>query len=104
MYGHIAQRWASRVSPTGQEITHIVQGPRGVNQMEVKLREQFMPEHLAWGGAPHGFKVLLSPIFKATAVRTDLHSLVPHPTMPFEKCRHYGVALFFPRAPIQLAA
>ena len=63
-----------------------------------------MPTCLAWRGTPHVFKVLRSPVFKATVVRTDLHSLVPRPTMPLETCRHYGVALFFPRAPIQLAA
>ena len=39
MYGHIAQRRVSRVSPTGQEITHGVHGPRAVTHMEVKLRQ-----------------------------------------------------------------
>ena len=83
MYGHITPRRVSRVSPTGQEITHSVHGPRGVNHMEVEFREELMPTCLAWRGTPHGFKVPRSPIFKATVVRTDLHSLVPHPTMPF---------------------
>ena len=72
--------------------------------MEVEFREQFMPTCLAWRRTPHGFEVLRSPIFKATVVRTDLHALVPHPTMPFLKRGHYGVAFFLPRAPIQLAA
>ena len=93
-----------RLGPTRQEITHGVHGPRGVNRMEVKFREQLMPTCLAWTVTPHGFKVLRSPLFKATVVRTDLHSLVSDPTMSFEKYRHYGVALFFPLAPIQLAA
>ena len=49
MYGHITQRRASRVSPTGQEITHGVHWPRSVNHMEVEFREQFMPTRLsAW--------------------------------------------------------
>ena len=104
MYGHIAQRQVSRVSPTGQEITHGLNGPRGVNHMEVKFQEKLMPTRLAWRGTPHGFEVLRSPIFKATVVRTDLHSLALNPTMPLEKCRHYGVVLLFPQAPIQLAA
>ena len=63
-----------------------------------------MPTRLAWGGTPRGFKVLRSPFFKATVVRTDLQSLYPHSTMSFEKCRHYGVAFLFLRGPIQLAA
>ena len=104
MYGHIAKRRVSRVRPTGQEITHGVNRPGGVNHMEVNFREQLMPTCLAWTGTSHHFKVFRSPIFKQTVVRTDIHSLVPHPTMPFEKCRHYGVALFFPRAPIHLTA
>ena len=37
MYGHIAQRRVSRVSQTGQEVTHGVHGPWGVNHMEGKL-------------------------------------------------------------------
>ena len=72
--------------------------------MEVKLREQFMPMCLARRGTPDGLEALCSRIFKATVVGTDLHSLVLHPTSLLEKCRHYGVALFFPRAPIQLPA
>ena len=104
MYGHIIQCWVSRVRPTGQEIIHGVRGPRGVNHMGVQFREQIMPTHAAWGGTPHGFEVLWSPISKATVVCMDLHSLVPHPTMPLEKCRDYGVAFFFLLAPIQSAA
>ena len=69
--------------------------------MEVEFREQLMPTCLARRGTPHDFEVLRSPIFEATVVCTDLHSLVPYPTMPFEKCRHYGVAFFLARAPIQ---
>ena len=83
MYGHITERRVSRVSPTGHEITHGVHWPRSVNHMEVEFREQLMPTCFAWRGTPHGFEVLRSPIFKATVVRTDLHALVPHPTMPF---------------------
>ena len=104
MYGHITQRRSSRVSPTGQEITHGVHWPRSVNDMEVEFGEQLMPTCLALRGTLHNFEILWSPIFKATAVRTDLHALVPHPTMPFQKRRHYGGAFFLPRAPIQLAA
>ena len=104
MYGHIAQRRVSRVSPTGQEITQAVHGPRGVDYMEIKLREQLMPARLTWRGTPRGFQVLNIPIFKATVVCTDVQLLVPHPTMPLEKCRHYGAAFFFPWAPIQLGA
>ena len=51
--------------------------------MEVEFSEQLMPTRLAWRGTPNGFEVVCSPIFKATVVRTDLHPLVPHPTMPF---------------------
>ena len=72
--------------------------------MEVNFREEFMPACLAWRGTPYGFKVLRSPVFRATMVRADLHSLVPHPTMPLEECCHYGVALSFSRALIQFAA
>ena len=88
----------------GHEITHGVHGRWGVYHMEVKFRKQFMPTCLASRRTPRIFKVLRSPIFKATVVSTDLHSLVLHPTMPFGKCRHYAIALFFPRAPIELAA
>ena len=66
MYGHIAQRRVSRVSPKGQEITQGVQGPRSVNHIQVKLREQLMPRRLAWRGSPNGCEVLYSRIFKAT--------------------------------------
>ena len=104
MYGHITLRQVSRVVPTRQGITHRGSGPRGVNHMEVKFRERLMPTRLALRGPPHSFKVLRSPIFKATVVRTDLHSLVHHPAMPLEKCRHYVVALLFAWAPPQLAA
>ena len=104
MYGHITQRRVSRISPTGQKITHGIHKPWGVNDMEVKFPEQFMPRRLRWRGTPHGFTVLRSPIFKATVLRTDLHSLVRHPTMPLEKRRHCGVAFFFLWAPIKLAA
>ena len=104
MYELITQRRVSRVSPTGQEITHGVQGPRSVDNMEVELREQLMPTCLAWRWTRRGFAVLRSPIFNATVVRTDLQAPVPHPTMPFEKRRHYGVAFFLSRAPIQLTA
>ena len=63
MYGHITQRWVSRVSPTGQEITHGVHGPRSVNHMGVKFREQLMPTCLARRGTPHCYEVLRSPSF-----------------------------------------
>ena len=63
-----------------------------------------MPTRLARRGTPHDFKFLCSPIFKATVICTDLHWLVPHQTMPLVKFGHYGVALPFPRAPIQLVA
>ena len=53
---------------------------------------------------PPGFEVFGSPIFTATVIRTDLQSFVLHPTMLFEQCRNYDVALFFPRATIHLAA
>ena len=88
----------SRVRPTGQEITNRLHGCRGVNHMEVKFRVQSMATCLAWGRTAHGFQVLCTPIFKATLVHTDLHSLVTHPTMPLEKNRHYAAALFFPTA------
>ena len=98
MYGHITLRRVSRVRRTGQEITDRVYGGRGVNHMEVKLRESLMPTRLTRRGTAHGFKVLCSPNFKARVIRTDLHSLVPHPTMLLEKFGHYGVAFSFPRA------
>ena len=104
MYGDIAQHLVSRVRPTGHEFTHEVHGPRGLNHMEVTCREQLMPTRFAWSGTPHGSKVVRSPTFKAMVVRMDLYPFAPHQTMPFEKCQHYCIALFFPRAPIQLAA
>ena len=51
--------------------------------MEVEFREQLMLTCLIWRGSPHGFEVFRGPVFKATVVPTDLHALVPLPTMPF---------------------
>ena len=53
---------------------------------------------------PPGFEVFGSPILNATVLRTDLQSFVLHPTMLFEQCGNYNVALFFSRATIHLAA
>ena len=83
MYGHITERRVSRVSRTGQEITHGVHGPQSVNHIEVEFTEQLIPTCFARRETPHGLEVLRSPISKATVVRTDLHALVPQPTMPF---------------------